>query len=66
MKLQIVKKTDDPIALRISIGGNFKDAYIVYRGDLAKIKLLLDEVNENFKQMMEEPPTSDDMGKKYA
>ena len=45
MKLQIVKKTDDPIALRISIGGNFKDAYIVYRGDLAKIKLLLIGVN---------------------
>ena len=42
MKLQIVKKKDDPITLRISIGGSHNEAYIVYRGDLAKVKMLLD------------------------
>jgi hypothetical protein len=36
MKLQILKKQDDPISLRISIGGNHNEAYIVYRGDLAR------------------------------
>lgn len=68
MILQILKKKDDPLALRISIGGNQKQAYLVYRGDLAKIKLLLDEVNERLKQLpsSEEPGISPDDGKKFA
>jgi len=68
MILQVIKKKDDPIALRISIGGNHKNAYLVYRGDLAKIKLLLDQVNENLKKLQssEEPAVSPDDGKQYA
>lgn len=68
MKLQVIKKKDDPITLRISIGGNHQEAYIVYRGDLAKIKLLLDQVSETFKKLssQDEPKVSDDGGKKYA
>lgn len=68
MKLQVIKKQDDPICLRISIGGNNENAYITYRGDLAKVKILLDQVNETFKKLssQDEPKVSDDGGKKYA
>lgn len=66
MRLTILKKANDPITDRISIGGNREEAYIVYRGDLPKIKLLLDAVNEEFRKLEKEPPVSDDMGKRFA
>ncbi len=66
--LTIIKKKDDPIALRISIGGSLNNAYITYRGDLNQIKMLLDYVNEEFKQTSkkDEPDPSPDEGKRFA
>jgi hypothetical protein len=66
MKLTIMKKQKDPLAMRISIGGNLSEAYCVYRGDLKQIQMLLKAVEEEMEKLKEEPPTSDDMGKKYA
>lgn len=66
MKLAVIKKRNDPIAMRISIGGDFQTAYCTYRGDLKKIQMLLKAVSEEMAKLKEEPPVSDDMGKKYA
>jgi hypothetical protein len=66
MKVAIIKKQNDPIAMRISIGGNLQEAYFVYRGNLKEIQMLLKAVEEEIEKLKEEPPTSDDMGKRYA
>jgi len=69
MKIAVLKKTDDPLAVRISIGG-FKtmgnEGYLVYRGNLDEVKMLLGFVSEALKQLNEEPEISSDNGKKYA
>jgi len=69
MKIAILKKQDDPIAVRISIGG-FKQAgnngYITYRGNLEDVRLLLANALDAITKLKEEPEISDDMGKKYA
>lgn len=36
-----MKKEDDPLALRVSLGGSEENVYIVYRGDINKIKSLM-------------------------
>jgi hypothetical protein len=68
MKIAVLKHEDDPIAIRISIGG-FKqagnNAYITYRGDLEQVKLLLTAVTKEFTKLKKEPEVSDN-GKKYA
>lgn len=66
MKIAVIKKQDDPLLMRISIGGNLQEAYFVYRGDLKQIQMLLKAVEEEIEKLKEEPPTSDDMGKRYA
>ena len=69
MKIAIIKKQDDPMAIRVSIGG-FKQAgnngYITYRGDIEQVKLLLANVVDALNKLEKEPEISDDMGKKYA
>ena len=66
MKIHVIKKQNDPIALRISIGGDLETAYFVYRGDLVKVKALLAEVADEISHLENEPKLSDDMGKDYA
>lgn len=66
MKKKEIKKRDDSIALRISIGGNNELSYCVYRGDLKKIQMLLSKVTEEMVALKDEPEISPDDGKKYA
>lgn len=66
MKVSVIKKQNDPLAMRISIGGNLQEAYFVYRGDLKQIQMLLKAVEEAIEKLKEEPKVSDDMGKRYA
>ena len=69
MKIAFIKKQDDPMAIRISIGG-FKQAgnagYFTYRGDLEEVKLLMANVMDALKKLDREPALSPDDGKKYA
>lgn len=69
MKIAFIKKQDDPMAIRISIGG-FKAAgnngYLTYRGDLEEVKLLMANVMDALKKLDKEPEISPDDGKKYA
>ncbi len=69
MKILVTKKKDDPMALRISIGG-FKEAgenaYITYRGDLEEVQKLLTIVAEQFQKLQVEPEVSPNDGKQYA
>ena len=69
MNLTVIKKEDDPIAIRISIGG-FKQVgnkgYITYRGNLDLVKLLLANVVDILNQLKQEPEISEDDGKRYA
>lgn len=69
MKIALIKKQDDPLAVRISIGG-FKTmgnmGYLTYRGDLEQVKLLLANALAGLKDVKTEPEISDDDGKKYA
>jgi hypothetical protein len=69
MKIAIVKKQDDSMAVRISIGG-FKmvgnNGYITYRGDLDSVKLLLANAIAALNKLEKEPEISPDDGKNYA
>ena len=69
MKIAFIKKQDDPIAIRISIGG-FKQAgnngYFTYRGNLEDVKLLMANVMDALRKLDREPALSPDDGKKYA
>jgi hypothetical protein len=54
LMVKYMKREDDPLALRVSIGGSEEIGgyYFVYRGDLAKIKKMVNLVNMGL-QMME-------------
>lgn len=69
MKIALIKKQDDPLAVRISIGG-FKTmgsmGYLTYRGDLEQVKLLLANALAGLKDIKVEPKIAYDNGKKYA
>jgi hypothetical protein len=54
-KYKIIRESDDPLALRLSIGsphvGSIQDdGYIVYRGDTQTCIELLEKALEEFKQ----------------
>lgn len=42
--LKVIKESDDPIATRISAGGNQDGNYMVYRGDLNDVKRIMQEI----------------------
>jgi len=69
-ELKVTKKADDLSlgmnVLRISIGGSPDAAYITYRGDLAEVQKLLQDVTRVFSELQHEPPVSPDDGKRYA
>lgn len=60
MKVKVVKKPKDPLALRISIGGNQNHSYFVYRGDLRKCQMLLVQVAEQIVKLRHEPEETPD------
>lgn len=69
MKIAVIKKQDDPIAIRISIGGGKtvgNSSYITYRGNLDEVKLLLAQINQEFQKLKQEPEISPDDGKRFA
>ena len=55
-EFHIIKKTDDPVALRASIGGTeLMGYYCVYRGSKTAITSMLEQVLENLRQLKAEP-----------
>lgn len=63
---KISKKEDDPLAMRISIGGDDKNKYLVFRGDNQKIIELMEhslkilkrtiQVHEKIGHQLEDDP----------
>lgn len=52
--IMIKKEQDDPVALRVSIGGNcYAGYYIVYRGDIKKIKKMMSYLNQKLQEYEE-------------
>ena len=52
---QIIRKADDPMALRISIGGRLDEfGYVVYRGDTKEVLFLLERAKQEFEKMYKE------------
>lgn len=48
-RFKIVKEKDDPMCLRVSLGGSKKDGYyLTFRGDPRLIADMLSEANEIF------------------
>lgn len=69
MKIAVIKKKNDPIAVRISIGGFGQagnNGYITYRGDIEQVKLLLANATDALNKLEKEPEVSDDDGKRFA
>lgn len=46
----VTKKPDDPMCLRVSLGGQIGAYYCVYRGDEAEIEVLLVAALEAFRK----------------
>ena len=45
----VTKEADDPLCLRVSIGGTKKDGYyLVFRGDINMVKDMIENVSESF------------------
>ncbi len=54
-KVKIIKEDDDPLALRISMGGlPGVGYYVVYRGDLEDIKECFETIWGKFENLKEE------------
>lgn len=53
-KTYIKKAPNDPIALRISLGGSTESNYLVYRGDEEEIHKLLKTAIRSFEKMLKE------------
>lgn len=53
---KIIREANDPLALRLSIGGphDIDGGYIVYRGDTANCLVLLEEAVIELKQHLQE------------
>lgn len=50
-KFKIIKEADDPLTNRISIGGDKeRGCYIVFRGDIADCKIIIENALEAFKK----------------
>lgn len=60
--IKIIKKPDDPICPRVSMGGNpVTGFYVVYRGSIADILKVFEECHAAIKQqaLQGEPPVED-------
>lgn len=56
--MKIIKKTTDPIAIRISAGGlPTIGNYMVYRGSKEQVKAILEDCLRSINEMREEPET---------
>lgn len=65
MKITIIKRKDDPAAVRISIGAaKGAGAYLVYRGSLIEVKALLAVISDAIQQLDGELDVSAEEGEK--
>ena len=58
--VKVVKKPDDPLALRLSAGGGAYGYYAVYRGKLPEVIRCLEAVLGKLRSLKQEPEVDDE------
>ena len=60
INVKVLKKPDDPIVPRVSMGGsNATGYYVIYRGNLLAIKEMFDVCHKQINAMVQEAPLTE-------